>query len=100
MHPDNVKFVGGGDVGVYDALREGVAGYMKGMDGNQPGDTEKAVRIIIDVVKGEGVAAGKEQPERLPIGKDALDGMKKQYTEGLKICQDWEAIVNCTELDV
>ena len=32
---------------------------MKAYNGNQPGDPEKAVARVIDVVKQEGVAAGR-----------------------------------------
>ncbi|KAF2655313.1 NAD(P)-binding protein [Lophiostoma macrostomum CBS 122681] len=99
MHPENLRFKKSGDVGDYDALRDGVAEYLENINGKQPGDPEKAVRIIIDVVKGEGVAEGKEKPERLPIGEDALDDMTKKYTAGLKICQDWEATIGHTEFD-
>ncbi len=31
-----------------------------GLVGNEPGDAEKGVAIIIDLVKGTGVAAGKK----------------------------------------
>jgi len=34
----------------------------------QPGDPEKGVDIILDVVRGEGKAAGRGIPERFVVG--------------------------------
>ncbi|KAH0828727.1 hypothetical protein J3R83DRAFT_3138 [Lanmaoa asiatica] len=39
--------------------------------GKQPGDPAKAMNAVVDVVRGEGVAAGREWPLYLVLGKDA-----------------------------
>jgi hypothetical protein len=46
-----------------------VQGIRASLDGNQPGDLKKAVELMIDLVIGEGCAAGKMVPLRLPIGR-------------------------------
>ena len=48
-------------------------GIRASLDGNQPGDPKKAVELMIDLVKGEGCAADRAVPLRLPIGRDGQD---------------------------
>jgi hypothetical protein len=66
------------------------------MNGTQVGDPEKAVEVMIDVVKGEGVAQGKEMPERLPLGADALATARKRMVDYLAVCNEWEDVIRST----
>ncbi len=68
------------------------------LDGNQPGDTVKLVEIIVDVVKGEGVAKGKTIPRSLQIGTDCYNGVKQDLTERLEILEAWKDISTSTDL--
>lgn len=101
MHPDNVHIPSLPDTSIadYDEIRKMTNEFVKGMDGNQSGDPVKAVDIMIDVVKGEGVAKGKTKPERLPIGKGMMDALRKKCNEGLEICGEWGDIVEGTDFD-
>lgn len=67
-------------------------------DGNQPGDPKKAVERIVDVVRSEGMAAGRPIPDRLPLGSDCLDTIRAKCHETLKLCDDWEDIIKSTDL--
>ena len=49
-----------------------VAG-VEAIDGNQRGDSVKCVERVIDVVKSEGMAAGRSMPKRLPLGSDTME---------------------------
>jgi NAD(P)-dependent dehydrogenase (short-subunit alcohol dehydrogenase family) len=69
------------------------------MDGNQLGDPKKAAEVIVEAVRGEGRCEGKTLPPRLPVGPDAIQAIKNNCTEKLKICEEWEAIVSSTNLD-
>jgi hypothetical protein len=62
------------------------------MHGHHPGDPERAALRIIDVVKGEGMAAGKPFPKRLPLGEDAVRAMRAKCEETLKLCKEWEEV--------
>lgn len=44
-----------------------IRGYMKSMDVNQPGDPQKAAKIMIQIVEGQN------SPLRLPLGNIAVD---------------------------
>ncbi|KAF2803394.1 short-chain oxidoreductase [Mytilinidion resinicola] len=98
LHPNNFKSRIS-EIGDYDALRAGTAEFLQALQGNEPGDPKKGIKVMIDVVKGEGVAAGKAMPERLPLGVDALDLVRKKCEDTLAICKEWEHIINSTNFD-
>lgn len=98
MHPDNIKF-DSGRIADYNEMRDGIAEFVRGMNGTQAGDPDKAVSIMIDVVKGEGIAEGKPLPARLPIGPDMLQIMKERCANNLEICKEWETIICSTNYD-
>ncbi|RTE76312.1 hypothetical protein BHE90_009220 [Fusarium euwallaceae] len=53
--------------------REGyldIGNMLKGMHGNQPGDPQKGVKRIYEVVTGTGMAIGLEDQLRFPLGSD------------------------------
>jgi len=83
----------------YAELNTIVGGFVGQMNGNQPGDPKKAVNIMVDVVKGEGVAEGKEMPERLPLGSDILAKIKDKYTKYLEVCTEWEGVITSTDIE-
>ncbi|KAF8918439.1 NAD-P-binding protein [Mucidula mucida] len=82
----------------YKATMEAMNEIFKSLDGNQPGDTVKLVEIIVDVVKGEGVAKGKTIPRSLQIGTDCYNGVKQDLTERLEILEAWKDISTSTDL--
>ncbi|MCJ1402162.1 hypothetical protein MMC11_005381 [Xylographa trunciseda] len=65
--------------------------------GSQPGDPRKGVERILDVVTGEGMAKGKTMPERLPLGRDALEGIREKCERTLKLCDEWERLICSTD---
>jgi len=64
----------------YETVTKSLFDAMNAYNGNQPGDPEKAVARIIDVVKQEGVAAGRGIPPKLILGTDALVGVRKRLS--------------------
>ncbi|CAL8574729.1 hypothetical protein XPA_000682 [Xanthoria parietina] len=81
----------------YAPTLEMLRAHFDGNDGNQPGDPKKGVELMIDVVKGEGLAKGKEMPPRLPMGSDALEVVRKKCWETLKTCDEWEKAIKSTD---
>jgi hypothetical protein len=82
----------------YSELSKLVLGFVGQMNGNQPGDPQQAVKIMIDVVKSEGVWEGKEIPERLPLGPDVLEKIRGKYTKYLDFCKEHETLITSTDL--
>lgn len=76
------------------AVRQVEAGTV----GNEPGDPDKAVSIMIDLVKGTGVAAGKQVPLRIPLGSDGWSRVREKCETTLKICDDWEEVAKSTDI--
>ncbi len=95
MHPDNVRALPPA-IDDYADITKVAGEFVAGMNGNQPGDPRKAAEIMVDVIKGEGIAAGKPMPERLPLGPDALGTIRRKCTETLEICQNWESVIEST----
>ena len=66
-------------------------------NGKQPGDMQKAVQRIVDVVRSEGMATGRPMPKRLPLGSESLEIIKEKCFETLRICNEWEHIITSTD---
>ncbi|KAF2492811.1 putative hydroxybutyrate dehydrogenase [Lophium mytilinum] len=98
FHPDNTKYQPS-DIGDYDALRAETTQFLQGIQGSQTGDPKKGIKVMIDVVKGEGVAAGKAMPERMPVGADALGAIRKKCEDTLAICKEWEEVITSTDFE-
>ncbi|KAI6827550.1 hypothetical protein KC340_g9582 [Hortaea werneckii] len=85
------------DWGEYPVLKKMCTDLVPSLHGNQPGDTAKAARLVIDLVKGEGVAQGRELPLALPIGNDAFVKIKEQSEAMLKMLEEWEDVIRSTD---
>ena len=66
-------------------------------DRSQPGDVELGVKIIIDLVRKEGIAAGRDVPFRLPLGSDCYETIKEKCEETLKLLDDWKDVIKSTD---
>lgn len=87
----------GADWGEYPALKKMCTDLVPTLHGNQPGDTAKAARLVIDLVKGEGVGQGRELPLALPIGNDAFVKIKEQTEATLRMLDEWEDVIRSTD---
>ncbi|KAG0709824.1 hypothetical protein DFH29DRAFT_885950 [Suillus ampliporus] len=77
----------------YDEQRaDGCVNFSKPA-GKQPGDPDKAMNIVVDVVKGEGRAAGREWPLYLVLGRDAEADIRNKCAKVLKHLDDWNDVV-------
>lgn len=77
-------------------LDEKMEGLAK-EDRAQPGDPEKLVRVVVDLVRREGVAEGKKVPLRIPLGEDCFTDVKAKCEETLKVLEDWESVSRSTD---
>ena len=66
-------------------------------NGKQPGDVQKAAQRMIDVVKSEGMAAGRPMPKRLPLGSESSNIIKEKCFETLRICNEWDEVISSTD---
>ncbi|KAK5635719.1 hypothetical protein RRF57_011431 [Xylaria bambusicola] len=82
----------------YASFNAAVRDVEAGIVGNEPGDAAKGVSIMIDLVKGTGVAAGKEIPLRVPLGADGWGRIRAKCENMIKICDDWEQVAKSTDI--
>ncbi|KAL9042851.1 MAG: hypothetical protein Q9214_003667 [Letrouitia sp. 1 TL-2023] len=83
----------------YGALDDGIRGFLQGTYGTEVGDPRKAVERILDIVKGEGMAAGRgEIPIRLPLGRDGMEVLRLKSERTLELCRDWEGLITSTDI--
>ncbi|KAJ4251463.1 hypothetical protein NW762_011447 [Fusarium torreyae] len=76
-----------------DAVRQSEAT----LTANSPGDPDKAVTRMIELVKGAGFAEGKTLPLRVPLGSDSWSRIKSKCEETLDICREWEDVAKSVD---
>ncbi|RDW77359.1 hypothetical protein BP6252_05412 [Coleophoma cylindrospora] len=81
----------------YNSLFTSLTAAAAQLHGNQPGDPRKCTELILDVVRGEGLAKGLERPARIPVGKDAVQVVKDACQSMLETVGDWERVVSGTD---
>ena len=68
------------------------------LDGKQAGDPVKAMNAVVDVVRGEGVAAGREWPLYLVLGKDAEKDVRGKCARMIEHLDEWSDVVRGVDL--
>ncbi|KAK0229990.1 hypothetical protein EDD85DRAFT_126925 [Armillaria nabsnona] len=81
----------------YKELTGKVEAAFQAYNSNQPGDPKKGVQVMLDVVRGEGVAQGKEFPKSLLLGSDCFGSVQKQLDDYLKLQSGWETVSRSTD---
>jgi len=82
----------------YSELSKATIAGLEQEDRKQPGDPVKFVEHVLDLVRGEGIAKGREVPFRLPLGKDVYEEVKRKCEETLKLLANWEEVINGTDI--
>ncbi|KAL7944039.1 hypothetical protein V8C42DRAFT_358712 [Trichoderma barbatum] len=65
----------------------------------QSGDPKKGVAVVVDLVRQEGAAKGKNIPVRMPLGPDAYALMKSKCDKTLQLLEDWKDVISSTDLE-
>lgn len=87
-----------GNITDYDTLRQKSESIYDTVPGNQPGDPMKAMEIVADVVRGEGVAAGKTTPLYLPLGRDSEDAIRDKARAMIDTLNEWQDVIRSTNM--
>lgn len=72
---------------------------LRDSDGKEKGESRKRVKVMVDVVKGEGMALGKDMLRRMPLGKGCLETVRRNCIEMLELCDEWEEVIGSTDFD-
>lgn len=95
---DGVSLVRPTQIADYDPLAAAIRKRFETMP-PMPGDPAKAMRLLVEVVRGEGRAKGKNWPLYLPLGGLAEDAIKEKTKKILGVLDEWGDIIRDLDLD-
>lgn len=98
LSSDNMKATTS-TIAEYAEFSESLLGQLAKEDRRQPGDPVKLVEIILDIVRQEGIAKGRNIPFRLPLGTDCYTDIKSKCEETLKLLKEWEYTIKSTDYE-
>ncbi|KAI0043730.1 short chain dehydrogenase [Auriscalpium vulgare] len=81
----------------YRKLTETSDGLFRWSSGKQPGDPARIVEVVVDFVRGEGAAAGKEVPLVLSLGSDTVQTTREVCEATVKRLGEWEEVFSSTD---
>ena len=67
--------------------------------GKQPGDPVKAMNALADVVRGEGLAAGRKMPLWLVLGTDSEQDLRASIAEKTANLEEWKDVSRSCAVD-
>lgn len=83
----------------YNDLTTNLKANFEAYNGKQPGDPEKGMNLLIDVVLGEGAAKGKPWVVRLLLGSDAVQTMERRIRADKEALEQWKKAASACEFD-
>ncbi|EKM60033.1 uncharacterized protein PHACADRAFT_250900 [Phanerochaete carnosa HHB-10118-sp] len=83
----------------YDMIREKGRARFNSISGYERGDPAKAMELLVDVVRGEGSARGREWPMWLFMGQDAYRDVRGKCDAVLRTLDAWEDVSTNLEFD-
>ncbi|KAF8956242.1 short chain dehydrogenase [Flammula alnicola] len=81
----------------YKELSDHGEAGLQAYNGKQPGNPLKGVEVIVDVVRGEGQAAGKAFPVGLALGTDCYNIAKTVTEKALGRLEEWQEVSFSTD---
>ncbi|KAL0947911.1 hypothetical protein HGRIS_010545 [Hohenbuehelia grisea] len=76
----------------YEELRSEVQASFVAFNATSSGDPAKAMDRVVDVVRGEGVAAGRPWPLYLMLGKRADSAIREKTSKLLETLDEWKDV--------
>ncbi|TFY80108.1 hypothetical protein EWM64_g3905 [Hericium alpestre] len=70
---------------------------LQAVDGNQLGDPEKGAQVMVDFIRGEGQAAGKNVPTVIHLGSDTVRDAARVCNETLQRIDEWKDVFVSTD---
>lgn len=99
LNADNTKYVQT-TIKDYEPLTGELYGEFQGAHHQQPGSPEQGVRRIIELMNGEGQAAGKYLLEFLALGGDAVEQLRSKCQKVLKLLDEWQPVSSNTNFSL
>ncbi|KAI2628561.1 NAD(P)-binding protein [Hypoxylon sp. NC1633] len=83
----------------WQPLNEAARVRGRGNYENPAGNAADMVSKVIQIVKGTGVAAGREIPLRIPFGSHCLSEMRSKLEQLQKTYDEWESVAKSTDFE-
>lgn len=83
----------------YDDMRAASKARFASVPGTEKGDPTKAMQVVVDVVRGEGVAKGRPWPGYLVLGEDAENDVRTKCSKVLKVLDEWVDVARGVNFD-
>lgn len=83
----------------YDDLRTRAKSIFATLPGNERGDPDKAMNALADIIRGEGVAQGRELPRYLILGNDADRQVREKCGIVLDVLDEWKDVTRNVSFD-
>jgi len=83
----------------YDEPRASAQAFYDPINGTQKGDPVKEMEEVVDVVRGEGRASGKEWPLHLPLGVAAENTIRDKCQRMLGMLDEWKDVIRNANFD-
>ncbi|KAG6831013.1 hypothetical protein H0H92_013200 [Tricholoma furcatifolium] len=80
-------------IAAYDTLRDTSLARFNSIAGTEKGDPCKAMEVVVDIVRGEGVASGRPWPGLIVLGEDAERDVRDKCGKTLKTLDEWKETV-------
>ncbi|KAA1475328.1 NAD(P)-binding protein [Dentipellis sp. KUC8613] len=81
----------------YDEVCGAVAAALVAYDGKQPSDPVKGIKIMVDLIRGEGIAEGRKVPHTIQFGSDTLKTVKEFCAETTSRIEEWGDVFASTD---
>ncbi|TVY36764.1 putative oxidoreductase [Lachnellula occidentalis] len=81
----------------YKVSMEPIRNLVTAVNGRQPGDPEKAARVIVEALTGKGAFEGKELPARLVLGADAVGQVEGILGLEKSSLEEWKSVSVSTD---
>ncbi|KAK1228108.1 hypothetical protein PQX77_008879 [Marasmius sp. AFHP31] len=81
----------------YQEMTEQVEAALQAYNGKQPGDPQRGVQIILDLLHGDGVAQGKPFPTSIQFGSDCYNVAKEHCETALTNLEEWKDVSYSTD---
>ena len=85
------------NVSDYDVASGAHSASLRDGSMKQPGHPAKFVSIVLDLVRKEGCAEGKEIPFRLPVGIDCVEEIEGKIRDVADVIEEWRPIITNTD---
>jgi len=86
-----------GRIADYGSGMDPVRAAIKALNGAQQGDPEVGAEIVVDLVHGTGVAAGKVVPPVIGLGVDYYREVTKYCKSMLQDMEEWQSVICSTD---